>query len=171
MKKLSILLILITFIFISCSNNEEQISVNESYLELNGIQYELKNGYFVKINTNEFLLQLTDGTINNILALENFSNDTSNGFSTYLFSSELNGIFSLTDISSESLSASADCTKTNTNEFNCNKEFRLNNNSSDTGNITISKNSDIYELNFEFTNGNNDKIKGKFKGKLTELDS
>jgi hypothetical protein len=170
MRKFNLLLIFTILTFISCSDNENEINSSESYFELNGVRYELKSGYFVNDNPDEFIIQLIDGTMTSgVLDTENISDDTTVAFSTYIHSSELVGDFTLSEIESGTVGASAECSKISSNQFECNKTFNLSNNSNESGAISIVKNSNIYEIKFEFTNANNENIKGIYTGVLNEL--
>ena len=173
MRTFYVLLVLISLTCISCRDGGDNNSF-EFYFELNGTQYEVKNGYFLK-GAEEFIIILMDGTIiNNTLATDtdfagNLSGNTKALLAIAILNSELEGSFALSDI--RVAEANAECSKIADDEFDCDKNFFLdpNANSDGTGMISIIETDADYDIKFELTDGDGGTLIGDVKMPLIEL--
>lgn len=189
MKKLNVLVVLfVSFVFLSCSDDDNNQSVNVGEMTVNGQSYPLTKGFIIpnyigddpNYSPRRFYFVLTNGDVSlvnnqfvysdNITQLIDF-----NMFTSFENSGSVEETIYPIYLTSPNVNyedAFLGHSSINTNVVIQNGEYVSSNNiSSDdlTGQVTISKNNEIYTITFSFNNDDN-AISGTFTGKLTELE-
>ncbi len=189
MKKINLLVVFfVSFIILSCSNDDNNQNVNVGEMIVNGQSYSLTKGFIIpnytgndpNYSSRRFYFVLTNGDISlvnnefvysdNITQLIDFNMFTSFENSGSL--EETTYPIYLTNPNVNNDDAFLDHSSINTNVVIQNNEYVSSNSiSSDNliGQVTISKNNGIYTITFSFNNDDN-VISGTFIGNLTELE-